>query len=340
MNRINTQAQWIAGAYKVIGLYAIPLLTAVTVISMTNVFSAGTFVHWPYVSTIWAFIFALAIDVNIVRLFVEAKTDKSKMAFIVGLGLCIVTGAALFIEGLQQSIGIAWSDEKIQTAVGILVGCRVILVIVLMAREGLKLGEVCMAFDLQVALKSTVNAPQIETQTETESDLKLAQIEVELHDEMTCKSEVTTGPIIAVARITTPLAPLPLYEQFAYPDSPVIQHPEPFHHADYTYTEHKQASGVVTRETVVNEPETIPVSMPISVEQITEESKSLKQPSHPQNRYTAKEAARLEICKSTGVKSGEITKAIASGELTANREGLFSKTALENWLKSRRKVAA
>ncbi len=139
-SRTHTQARWIAGAYKLVGLWSIPLLTIVTIVSMANVFTSGQFAQFPGISTAWAIIFSVAIDVNIVRLFVEAKLDKSWAAWWLGFGLCIVTGAALSIEGLEQSIGVVWTSQMIQTSITILVFCRVLLVILLMAREGAKLG--------------------------------------------------------------------------------------------------------------------------------------------------------------------------------------------------------
>lgn len=139
--RIQQQGRWIASAYKLVGLYSVPLLTIVTIISMSNVFTAGTFAHWPYIATIWAVIFSVAIDVNIVRLFLESKINEDRGAFCIGLGLCLVTAAALFIEGIEQSIGLNWDTDIIRSAIFLLVGLRVILVIVLMAREGRRLGE-------------------------------------------------------------------------------------------------------------------------------------------------------------------------------------------------------
>jgi hypothetical protein len=108
---------------------------------MTNIFTAGEFAQYAWIKNTWAFIFALAIDVNIVRLFLESSIERSKSAFYIGLGLAAVTGAALLIEGLQQSIGVQWSDQTVQFMIACLIGCRVVLVVVLMAREGYKLGK-------------------------------------------------------------------------------------------------------------------------------------------------------------------------------------------------------
>src|SRR5579884_3249233 len=146
--QLTRQTRWIADAYRFVGLYSIPALTLVTVVSMMNVFTSGMFSSYGWIPSIWAFIFAATIDVNIVRLFLEAQIEKlrgnkrgSAIAFYVGLGLAIVTGAALLIEGLQQSIGLEWSNLALRWAIGILIFFRVGFVVVLMAREGGKLGQ-------------------------------------------------------------------------------------------------------------------------------------------------------------------------------------------------------
>lgn len=145
--KLTKQTRWIASAYNFIGLYSIPLLTLVTVISMTNVFSSGYFSQYPFISGLWAFIFAATIDVNIVRLFLESHCEKVKghvssarTTFWVALGLSIVTGVALLVEGLQQSIGLSWNDGTVKVFISLIIALRVILVVVLMAREGCKLG--------------------------------------------------------------------------------------------------------------------------------------------------------------------------------------------------------
>lgn len=146
-SRLSRQTRCIANAYTATGLYSVPLLTLVTVISMTNVFTSGYFSRYPGIGGLWAFIFAATIDVNIVRLFLESHCERvkgnvsaSRMAFWVALGLAIVTGAALLVEGLQQSIGVQWTDGTVKGFIGVLIAARVILVVVLMAREGCKLG--------------------------------------------------------------------------------------------------------------------------------------------------------------------------------------------------------
>jgi Helix-turn-helix domain of resolvase len=138
---LTKQSRGITYIYKMVGIYSIPLLTIVTILSMSNVFTSGQFARWPYVQTIWAVIFASAIDVNIVRLFIESYVDKSRDAFWIGLCLGCVTGAALLIEGLQQSIGLTWTSWYVQFTIAMLVFARVVCVIILMAREGKKLGQ-------------------------------------------------------------------------------------------------------------------------------------------------------------------------------------------------------
>jgi len=136
---ITKQARGIARLYKWFGLYSIPLLTIVTVISISNVFTRGQLAQASWLQFLWAIIFAAAIEVNIVRLFFEAKFDHDRTAKVLGIGLAIVAGAALLIEGLQQSIGFAWDNPYIQWIVGSVIFLRVLVVVVLMAREGSKL---------------------------------------------------------------------------------------------------------------------------------------------------------------------------------------------------------
>lgn len=158
---IRGNAKWIVYAYKFIGLYAIPLLTLTAIVSLTNVFTAGEFAQYPWIKNAWALMFSIAIDVNIVRLFVESKVDKSRWAFTIGIGLCIVTGAALLLEGLQQSIGLSWQSVPVQGTISIIVGLRVLLVIILMAREGRKLGDlVLMVTHVPVQASTVLEASQ------------------------------------------------------------------------------------------------------------------------------------------------------------------------------------
>jgi len=171
-SQLTRQTRWIAQAYNFVGLYSIPLLTAVTIISMSNVFMQGYFSQFPVISGAWAFIFAATIDVNIVRLFLESQVEWRQgnkwtgwIAFGVGLGLATVTGVALFIEGLQQSIGLEWNDPTLKLVIAILIGLRVFLVVVLMAREGSKLGQMIAALveekSEQIDVIEAVNEPVI-----------------------------------------------------------------------------------------------------------------------------------------------------------------------------------
>ncbi len=174
---IVNQAKGITYVYKLIGLYSIVLLTVVTVVSMTNVFTSGEFAQFPGIRNTWAFIFALAIDVNIVRLFVEGKLEKSKLAYGIGTGLAIVTGAALFIEGLQQSIGLQWGNEKVQIIITFLVGFRVLFVIVLMAREGTKLGNVLLHSHTDSSIKPDADLAENLEETSPEIEQKTIPVE-------------------------------------------------------------------------------------------------------------------------------------------------------------------
>jgi hypothetical protein len=159
---ITKQAKAIAYLYKLVGLYSIVLLTVVTIISMTNIFTAGAFAQYTWTKNTWAFIFSLAIDVNIVRLFIEARIERSKSAYTIGLGLAAVTGAALLIEGLQQSIGVQWSSQGVQSVIALLIAFRVVFVVVLMAREGYKLGKL-----IEVAVKPPVQESVLPEQDTT-----------------------------------------------------------------------------------------------------------------------------------------------------------------------------
>lgn len=132
-------SQRIAALYKLLGLLSIPLLTIVTIVSISNVFVRGQLATWQGLAFVWAVIFAAAIEVNIVRLFFEAKMNADKGAFTLGIILAIVAGAALLIEGLQQSIGFDWSNFVVQWTIGLVVFLRVLVVVLLLAREGSRL---------------------------------------------------------------------------------------------------------------------------------------------------------------------------------------------------------
>lgn len=137
--RINKQATGIAALYTWLGLISIPVLTIVTVISVANVFVRGQLAQGSFIETFWAVVFAAAIEVNIVRLFFEAKLHKDRWSFILGILLIFVAGIALTIEGLQQSIGFNWTDSHVQIGLGFVVSLRVLVVVVLLAREGSRL---------------------------------------------------------------------------------------------------------------------------------------------------------------------------------------------------------
>src|SRR5436190_18453649 len=93
----------IAKLYKWLGLISIPILTIVMVISISNGFTRGLIASSQGVQIAWAIIFAIAIEVNILRLFFEWKQDSDRGALWLGIGLVFVAGVALLIAGLQQS---------------------------------------------------------------------------------------------------------------------------------------------------------------------------------------------------------------------------------------------
>jgi len=130
----------IAALYKWLGLISILVLTVATFISVANVFMRGQLAQSYNVQMAWAFIFAAAIEVNIFRLFFEWRHDNDEGAKWLGIGLVLVAGVALSIEGLQQSIGFNWSDWRIQLVIGIVVILRVVMVTWLLGREGSRLG--------------------------------------------------------------------------------------------------------------------------------------------------------------------------------------------------------
>jgi hypothetical protein len=138
---ITKQARWIAKLYKFLGLWSIPILTIATTISIANVFMRGQLASDTRLQFAWAVLFAAAIEVNIVRLFFEAKLDKDRGAFVLGIVLAFVAGVALIIEGLQQSIGFDWNNVYVQSFIGLVVALRVCVVVWLLAREGSKLAS-------------------------------------------------------------------------------------------------------------------------------------------------------------------------------------------------------
>jgi hypothetical protein len=173
---------------------------------MTNVFSSGYFSQFPLIAGIWAFIFAASIDVNIVRLFLEAYIAKhqgqlkeSRIAFWVGLGLACVTGAALLIEGLQQSIGLEWNDPILRFVIGLLIFLRVVLVVVLMAREGGKLGQIILTFLPEIAVQERPALSGIPDERMGDDEMVSAQKEEEkeplIQEEIEARVEPQNEPI-------------------------------------------------------------------------------------------------------------------------------------------------
>ena len=144
---IGKLAHRIAGLYKFMGLVSIVLLTIVTTVSLTNVFTGGKLSGNSLVTVAWSVIFSAAIEVNVVRLFFEARFEalqsgKTKGLTIVGLGLAVVAGASLLIEGLQQSLHhFDFNNDAVQWTIGVIISLRVLFVVVLLAREGGKLAD-------------------------------------------------------------------------------------------------------------------------------------------------------------------------------------------------------
>lgn len=142
---IEKQARGIAHLYRFLGLYSIPVLTLVTTVSVANIFVHGTLIarlQWPGVEIVWAVVFAAAIEVNIVRLFFEARLYHDRIAFRSGVILVIVACFALLIEGMQQSIGFDWHSPLAQIGIGTVIVLRVCVVGLLLAREGSRLATV------------------------------------------------------------------------------------------------------------------------------------------------------------------------------------------------------
>lgn len=127
--------QFIINSYRFLGLLSIPALTVVTTISMANLFTAGRAAQWDNVSIVWAWIYAAAIETNVVRLF----TEKRKASFALGLGLGVVTCIALQFEGMQQTGSMMWNSATVQILLPWIIGLRSILVYVLIAYEGRRL---------------------------------------------------------------------------------------------------------------------------------------------------------------------------------------------------------
>lgn len=164
---ITKQAKFIAYLYNFLGLWSIVLLTVCTIISMANVFTSGEFARWAWVTTAWALIFSATIDVNIVRMFVEGYVERAQgqrvsgnIAYAIGGVLAVVTGAALFLEGVEQSIGLTWDSDIMHETLGVLLALRVICVVILMSREGRRLGHVVHTIAKNAHIASIANAVQ------------------------------------------------------------------------------------------------------------------------------------------------------------------------------------
>src|SRR6266702_1451982 len=127
--------RFIIGIYRFLGLLSIPALTVVTTISMANLFTAGKAAQWDNISVVWAWLYAAAIETNVVRLF----TEKRKASFALGLGLGVVTCIALQFEGMQQTGSMMWNNPTVQMLLPWIIALRSILVYVLIAYEGRRL---------------------------------------------------------------------------------------------------------------------------------------------------------------------------------------------------------
>jgi len=165
----------IAALYKWLGLISIPVLTIVTAVSVANVFTRGQLAQSQLIQMVWAVIFAAAIEVNIVRLFFESKHDHDTAAKSLGIGLIIVAGVSLIIEGIQQSIGFDWSNIWAQGVVGSVVGLRVIVVMFLLAREGSRLATVLPDTEQPMYVCLVQFAPPIDTEVDTVEESVLIQ---------------------------------------------------------------------------------------------------------------------------------------------------------------------
>lgn len=134
--------------YRLAGTLTTVALTVATLISMSNVFSYGGLIkQYTFTSGLWAFVYSASIDVNVVRLFIESSIEWSinRLSSVVdafiatGLGACVV--AALYVESLQSSLHLQWSDPGLLNVISFIVSIRVIFVFLLMAREGIGLGQ-------------------------------------------------------------------------------------------------------------------------------------------------------------------------------------------------------
>ncbi len=154
--------------YRLAGTLTTVALTLATLISMSNVFSYGVLIKQStFVPGLWAFVYSASIDVNVVRLFIESSIEWSINrlssvidAFIAsGLGGCVV--AALYVESLQSSLHLQWSDPLLLKVISFIVFVRVIFVFLLMAREGICLGQAVVS----TFRSSTRNRTRLHTDT-------------------------------------------------------------------------------------------------------------------------------------------------------------------------------
>ena len=167
----------IAALYIWLGLISILFLTVVTTVSVANVFTSGQLIQSHTVQVWWSIIFAASIEVNIVRLFYESKRDNDKEAKKLGIGLIVVAGVSLIIEGMQQSIGFDWYIWYIQLIVGLVVSLRVFFVMFLLAREGSRLATMTTGTEQPLYACLVDFAPQIDTAIDTvEESVSVQQI--------------------------------------------------------------------------------------------------------------------------------------------------------------------
>ena len=123
--------------YRLLGLLSIPVITIVTTISMANLFTAGQAANIDGISGTWAWLYAAAIETNVMRLF----TEKRWSSRLLGLGLGLVAVAALQIESLQQTKILNWNDPTLHAWLPYILLLRNVLVYILVAYEGVRLSH-------------------------------------------------------------------------------------------------------------------------------------------------------------------------------------------------------
>lgn len=135
-------SRFIIWVYNFLGLISIPILTIIIGFSMANVFLHGQLAGNEIWQKVWAFVFAFAIEVNVVRLLFErrSKDDWNTLALAIGLGA--VALVALMIESVQTSVGVDWNSGFMHWGVVVVLGLRVIMVMWLLVREGDRYGAV------------------------------------------------------------------------------------------------------------------------------------------------------------------------------------------------------